>query len=71
MGYNILRIREVSIVLGYCRTQAYEVIRMIKENYEFSGKLKGAKVRTVDLAEEYGLEIENIYKDIENANSKK
>lgn len=71
MTYNILTVNEVKIILKYKRTQAYEAIRIIKEYYEYSGKLKGSKVRTIDLAEEYGFDIEKIYRELEFANSKK
>lgn len=56
----VLRAQDVQIILNLCRTDSYRVIQEIKEEYVFSKKLKGSKIRTVDLAEAYDLSFEDI-----------
>ncbi|MEA5460302.1 hypothetical protein VB796_14700 [Arcicella sp. LKC2W] len=62
MGQLILRVEDVQKVLNVCRTEAYRIIKDIKADCPYSNKLKGGKVRTEDLAETYGLKVEDIHK---------
>ena len=61
MAQLVLRIEDVQKVMNVCRTDGYKIIKEIKNDYVFSGKLKGGKVRTEDLANAYDLKIEDIF----------
>ncbi len=57
----ILRAKDVQTLLNLCRTDSYKVIKELKDEYPYSAKLKGSKVRIEDFAEAYNLKIEMIY----------
>ncbi len=61
MNQLVLRVGEVQKILNVCRTHAYRIINEIKEEYPYSAKLKGGKVRTEDLANAYDLKLDHIY----------
>lgn len=61
MTQLILREKDVQKILKVCRTDAYNVINEIKQEYPYSNKLKGSKVRTEDLAAAYDLKVDDIY----------
>jgi hypothetical protein len=56
----ILRAKDVQLVLNLCRTDSYRVIKEIKDEYPYSKKLIGSKVRMEDLAQAYNLNVEHI-----------
>lgn len=56
----ILRAKDVQLILNLCRTDSYRVIKEIKEEYPFSKKLIGSKVRMEDLAQAYNLNIDEV-----------
>ena len=58
----VLRENDVQEILKMCRTDAYNVINEIRQEYPYSKKLKGSKIRTEDLADAYDLEVEDIYR---------
>ena len=62
MAQLILREKDVQKVLKVCRTDAYNVINEIRQEYPYSKKLRGSKIRTADLADAYDLEVEDIYR---------
>lgn len=62
MTQLVLRIEDVQKVLNVCRTDGYKIIKEIKTDYIFSGKLIGSKVRTQDLAHAYDLKMEDIFR---------
>jgi hypothetical protein len=64
MSQLVLRVESVRKILKVCRTDAYEVISEIKQEYPYSKKLKGSKVRTEDLAHAYDLKVEDIYRTL-------
>jgi predicted DNA-binding transcriptional regulator AlpA len=64
MSQLVLREKDVQKILNVCRTDAYEVINEIREEYPHSKKLKGSKVRTEDLAHAYDLKVEDIYRTL-------
>ena len=64
MSQLILREKDVQKILNVCRTDAYQIIKNIKAEYEFSDKLVGSKVRTEDLAHAYDLKVEDIYRTL-------
>ena len=58
----VLRENDVQEILKMCRTDAYNVINEIRQEYPYSKKLRGSKIRTEDLADAYDLEVEDIYR---------
>lgn len=56
----ILRAADVQKILRASRTESYVVIKELKECYPYSAKLKGSKIRTEDLLNEFNLKIEEI-----------
>ena len=64
MSQLVLREKDVREILKVCRTDAYQIIKNIKAEYEFSDKLVGSKVRTEDLAHAYDLKVEDIYRTL-------
>jgi hypothetical protein len=64
MSQLVLKEKDVRNILKVCRTDAYEVINEIREEYPHSKKLKGSKVRTEDLAHAYDLKVEDIYRTL-------
>ncbi len=64
MSQLVLKEKDVRNILKVCRTNAYEVINEIREEYPHSKKLKGSKVRTEDLAHAYDLKVEDIYRTL-------
>ena len=60
----VLRENDVKEILKMCRTDAYNVINEIRQEYPYSKKLKGSKIRTEDLADAYDLEVEDIYRTL-------
>lgn len=64
MSQLVLREKDVQKILNVCRTDAYQIIKNIKAEYEFSDKLVGSKVRTEDLAHAYDLKVEDIYRTL-------
>lgn len=64
MSQLVLREKDVQKILNVCRTDAYRIIKNIKDDYEFSDKLVGSKVRTEDLADAYDLKVEDIYRTL-------
>ena len=58
----VLRENDVQEILKMCRTDAYNVINEIRQEYPYSKKLRGSKIRTADLADAYDLEVEDIYR---------
>ena len=60
----VLRENDVQEILKMCRTDAYNVINEIRQEYPYSKKLKGSKIRTEDLADAYDLEVEDIYRTL-------
>jgi hypothetical protein len=64
MSQLVLRVENVQKLLKFCRTDAYEVINEIRQEYPYSKKLKGSKVRTEDLAHAYDLKVEDIYRTL-------
>jgi hypothetical protein len=60
----ILREKDVRKILELCRTDAYNVINDIRQEYPYSKKLRGSKVRTKDLADAYDLNLEDIYRTL-------
>jgi hypothetical protein len=64
MSQLVLRVDNVQKILNVCRTDAYQIIKNIKAEYEFSDKLVGSKVRTEDLAHAYDLKVEDIYRTL-------
>lgn len=64
MSQLVLRVDNVQKILNVCRTDAYQIIKNIKDEYEFSEKLIGSKVRTKDLADAYDLNVEDIYRTL-------
>ena len=64
MTQLILREKDVQKILKVCRTDAYNVINEIRQEYPYSKKLRGSKVRTDDLANAYDLKMEDIYRTL-------
>jgi|LakMenEpi03Aug12_release.lakeMendotaPanAssembly.Ray.scaffolds.fasta_scaffold6870312_1 hypothetical protein len=62
----ILRAIDVQLVMNVCKTHSYKIIKEIKEDYPHSGKLKGSKIRTEDLADFYDLNITEINSFLES-----
>ena len=60
----VLREKDVEKIMNARRTNAYQIIKNIKAEYEFSNKLVGSKVRTKDLADAYDLDLEDIYRTL-------
>ncbi len=58
----IITREEVQKLLRIGRTKAYRVISDIREDYPTSGKLIGAKVKTLDFSVEFEMDLEEIYK---------
>jgi ABC-type Fe3+-hydroxamate transport system substrate-binding protein len=58
----ILLATDIQKILKYCRTNSYNTIKEIKEEYPASGKLIGSKVRIQDFADAFDYTIEEIEK---------
>ncbi len=56
----ILRAKDVQRIMNVCKTDSYSMIKEIKEDYPYSKKLKGSKIRTEDLAHCYDLKMDEI-----------